>query len=101
VEIVIGGTGIISSKIVLLQRAWHRRGVVGINIVTGDGQRATAGAQVVIDVSRWRDRLAAAYGEYFAPTRKLIMTALVELGRAYLIPVLADFLTPAWTQANW
>lgn len=51
-EIVIGGTGIISSKIVLLQGARHRRGVVFINIVTGDGQRATAGAQVVIDVCR-------------------------------------------------
>lgn len=51
-EIALGGTGIISSKIALLQGPRHRRGVVGINVVTGVGQRATAGAQVMSDVCR-------------------------------------------------
>jgi len=34
----------------------------------------------------------AASGEYSAPTGELIVTAPVGLGRAYLIPILADFL---------
>ncbi|MBV8576891.1 MAG: LysR family transcriptional regulator [Acetobacteraceae bacterium] len=34
----------------------------------------------------------AASGEYSAPTGELILTAPVGLGRAYLIPILADFL---------
>src|SRR5215475_9961600 len=34
----------------------------------------------------------AASGEYTAPTGELIITAPVGLGRAYLIPILADFL---------
>jgi DNA-binding transcriptional LysR family regulator len=34
----------------------------------------------------------AASGEYSAPTGELIITAPVGLGRAYLIPILADFL---------
>ena len=35
----------------------------------------------------------AASGEYTAPTGELIVTAPVGLGRIYLIPILADFLT--------
>jgi DNA-binding transcriptional LysR family regulator len=34
----------------------------------------------------------AASGEYSAPTGELVITAPVGLGRAYLIPILADFL---------
>src|SRR6516165_7264068 len=45
--------------------------------------------RILADVT---DAERAASGEYSAPTGELIVTAPVGLGRAYLIPILADFL---------
>ena len=77
--VVIGGTGLIGSKLVGLLR---KRGndvlaaapSMGVNTVTGEGLAAAlAGAQVVVDVSNSPTLDAAAAAEFFqASTRNLI-----------------------------
>jgi len=53
------------------------------------GSYFAACKQILADVTEAK---RAASGEHSAPTGELIVTAPVGLGRAYLIPILADFL---------
>ena len=59
-------------------------------MLTDEGSSYFAACKrILADVS---EAERAASGEYSVPTGELILTAPVGLGRAYLIPILADFL---------
>jgi uncharacterized protein YbjT (DUF2867 family) len=79
--VVIGGTGLIGSKIVaILRQAGHEAVAAspkgGVNTVNGEGlKEAIAGAQVVIDVSNAPSRDARAVLEFFETSGRNLLAA--------------------------
>ena len=79
--VVIGGTGLIGSKVV---KKLHADGhdalaaspATGVDIVTGRGlNKALQGAQVVVDVSNAPDWTDAAVMDFFQTSARNILTA--------------------------
>src|ERR671936_382658 len=84
--VVIGGTGLIGSKLVeKLRKAGHEPLAAapdtGVNIITGEGlDEALEGAQVVVDVANaplWDD---AAVRDFFQTSSRNILTAETSAG---------------------
>jgi hypothetical protein len=86
--VVIGGTGLIGSKtVVILRRGGHEVVAAsrkcGINIVTGEGlKEAIAGAQVLIDLSNAPSFDAGAVLEFFETSGRNLLTGEAVSGRS-------------------
>jgi uncharacterized protein YbjT (DUF2867 family) len=84
--VVIGGTGLIGSKLVALLSAQGHEAVpaspgTGVNTLTGDGlAEALVGADVVVDVSNSPSFEAAAVLEFFETSTRNLLAAEVEAG---------------------
>lgn len=84
--VVIGGTGLIGSKLVTLLREQGHEVVAaspqtGVNTLTGEGlPEALSGASVVIDVSNSPSFEDAAVLEFFQTSTRNLLTAVAEAG---------------------
>jgi uncharacterized protein YbjT (DUF2867 family) len=84
--VVIGGTGLIGSKVVTMLRAAGHEVVAaslntGVNIITGEGlAEALQGAQVVVDVANAPDWSDAAVMEFFQTSARNILPAEAAAG---------------------
>ncbi|KQY25358.1 NmrA family transcriptional regulator [Cellulomonas sp. Root485] len=84
--VVIGGTGLIGSKLVALLAAAGHRAVAaspgtGVNTLTGDGlAEAITGADVVVDVSNSPSFEAAAVLEFFTTSTRNLLAAEAVAG---------------------
>lgn len=84
--VVIGGTGLIGSKTVAILRHGGHEVVAaspkaGVNTVTGDGlKEASAGAQVVIDLSNTASREANAALEFFETSGRHLLAVEATAG---------------------
>jgi uncharacterized protein YbjT (DUF2867 family) len=87
--IVIGGTGLIGSKVVKILRDKGHEVVAasrskGINSVTGDGlAEALVGAQVVVDVSNERSREDGTVLEFFETSGRNLLAAEAAAGAGH------------------
>src|SRR6476659_15723 len=84
--VVIGGTGLIGSKVVTILRAQGHEAVpasprLGINTLTGEGlAEALAGASVVVDVSNSPSFEDAAVLEFFETSTRNVLAAESDAG---------------------
>jgi uncharacterized protein YbjT (DUF2867 family) len=84
--VVIGGTGLIGSKVVRILRAQGHDAIAaspdtGVNTLTGEGLRpALRGADAVVDVSNSRSFEAAAALEFFETSTRNLLVAEFEAG---------------------
>ncbi len=87
--VVIGGTGLIGSKLITLLRASGHEAVAaspttGVNTITGEGlAQALAGAQVVVDVANSPSFEDAAVLAFFETSGRHLLAAEAEAGVAH------------------
>ena len=84
--VVIGGTGLIGSKVVQNlahagTRSWRHRPTTGVNTITGEGlDEALAGAKVVVDLANSPSFEDDAVLEFFRTSRRNLLKAEVNAG---------------------
>src|ERR1700739_2338589 len=84
--VVIGGTGLIGSRLVnILRKQGHDAGAAspntGVNTITGDGlAEALKGAAVVVDVSNSPDWEDSAVMKFFETSTRNLLTAEATAG---------------------
>src|SRR6476646_3477101 len=89
--VVIGGSGLIGSKVVANLAAEDHEAVAaspnsGVNTLTGEGLADTfAGAAVIVDVSNSPSFEDAAVLEFFETSTRHVLTAMMETGVGHLV----------------
>src|SRR6476661_2903785 len=89
--VVIGGSGLIGSKLVIKLREQGHEAIAaspnsGVNTLTGEGlTEALQGAAVVVDVSNSPSFEDAAVLEFFETSTRHVLTAMMETGVGHLV----------------